>query len=773
MPNPFNKPTTPKNSLQLLQWLIFEPVLLEQYEKTLTKIQTRKIALRAIFVNFFIVIIPLTLLLYAISLMMIAYFDLPLIFPPNDLSNIEINEVFVQQWPTDSRVWEKVYFFTRFDNYQSLRNLYEGFSIALGIGLVLAFLQCLMIDVARNLAKCLAQGLAFTLTFGLIGALLVGLSKYLVLSLVFALAFALSRNLIFAFSLILFEGFIAILDGLSKGLAFNLMGFITYILFYYLTYFRLWFYPWHFVKSLLNVSLTNNPYIGDGVIRLPIWGMNRKLTTLAQQDPKTALAFVNFLQEYRPLQKQLAMHIAHAATAGNWQHHPLHKQYLLSPPLIQETPNLTPSPLWLNQIEKLKAQFLTYEAEDQITLKKAQFEIFCTQLNEFRDLTLREPYRWHHYYLPGIAQWQSAAKEKQAKLTQEAQCQEPITANLYRFGDILDPENDQTIFFGREDIKEELKQEILTARTLPLFLYYGQRRVGKSSLLKFLPRLLGSRFKVVYQDCQSSHVDTLSNWLKDLEQRLNRIWPAPKIDWQETDNGLEAWGKMQHYLENLSQQHQEKIILAFDEYEALHERFFMTAPKEGKMLLEAMRSFSQHQNQIVFLFVGATQFVDLKAPNWDRCFIHAMPLRVDYLSQADATRLITEPVDLHYPTAVIEQMWTVTQGHPALLQMLCRHIVTISNTEGRKNMTLADVEHVISRNIVQRNTNALSTFWTEFCVQHDCRSTIEAILNNQPITDKKSLLKLEDYGYVVFDGEAWRLRVPLLEMWLKRYREAV
>ncbi len=85
--------------------------------------------------------------------------------------------------------------------------------------------------------------------------------------------------------------------------------------------------------------MTNNPYIGDSVIWLPIWGINRKLTTQAQQDPETDLAFVNFLQQYHPLQKQLAMHIAHAATAGNWQHHPLQMEYLLLT-LIQEISKL-------------------------------------------------------------------------------------------------------------------------------------------------------------------------------------------------------------------------------------------------------------------------------------------------------------------------------------------------------------------------------------------------------------------------------------------------
>ncbi|MEN8218185.1 MAG: AAA family ATPase [Pseudomonadota bacterium] len=760
-------PTTPKNSLQLLQWLIFEPVLFKRYDNSLNKTQTAIMVLKAVIVNFFIVIIPLTLVLYAIALSIIAAFDLLLIFPPDaSCNNIGSNEVFVQQWQTYSTWWEKAYFFASFENYKIFKYLAIGLTIGLAVGLAIGLAVGLALDLAEGLAIGLAFSLAIGLAVGLAEGLTVGLAVGLAFSLALGLAFGLIVGLEVSLARTLAIGLaIGLAAGLARGLTFGL----ALPLFFYLTYFRLWFYPWHILKSLVSISLTNNPYISDGVIWLPIWGITRQLTTQAQNDPKAGLKFSQFLLEYRPLQKQLAMHIAHAATAGNWQHHPLQKQYLLPPPITQKTPGLTPSESWLNQIDQLREQLAAYEKEEQISLKKAQFEIFCTQLDEFRKLTISQAYRWHHYYLPAIDKWQAAAKEELAKLTEELRSKEPIAHNIYRFGDTLDPENDQKIFLGREDIKTELKQQILTACTMPMFLCYGQRRVGKSSLLKFLPRLLGSRFKVVYQDCE--HINNLLDWLKDLRQRLDKIWKPSEIDWQASDNWLEAWGKMQRYLENLSHQHEEKIILAFDEYEALHERIFQTDPRQGKMLLEAMRSFSQQQNQVVFLFVGATQFADLKAPDWDRCFIHAMPLQVDYLRRKDAERLITEPVDLNYPDTVIERMWTITQGHPALLQMLCSHLVTIANTERRKDMTIADLEQVISEEIVQLNTYALESFWTEFCAQHQCHATIEQILAKQTVTDKASLLKLEDYGYIIPDGESWKLRMPLLEKWLERYRD--
>jgi len=207
MPNPFDKPTTPKNSLQLLQWLIFEPVLLERYEKTLNKIRTLWILLKAILVNFFIIIIPLTLVLYAISVVILAGFDLPLLFPLDNPINIGANEIFVQQWQTYSTFWEKIYLFASFENYKSLKGLAFGLGVGLGVGSAIG----LTVSLAGNVAECLAIGLGISLGVSLAKGLAVGGD----------LAFALAGSL--AFSLVGgLTGNLA--GGLKGGLIFGLAG---------------------------------------------------------------------------------------------------------------------------------------------------------------------------------------------------------------------------------------------------------------------------------------------------------------------------------------------------------------------------------------------------------------------------------------------------------------------------------------------------------------------------------------------------------------------
>jgi hypothetical protein len=184
-----------------------------------------------------------------------------------------------------------------------------------------------------------------------------------------------------------------------------------------------------------------------------------------------------------------------------------------------------------------------------------------------------------------------------------------------------------------------------------------------------------------------------------------------------------------------------------------------------------MRHFSQHQNQIVFLFVGAHLFSDLEKPNWSRYFVQVERLKVDYLKKPEALRLITEPVQLIYPPDIPEQMFELTQGHPALLQKLCKELVDIANKDLRRQMTAQDLEVAINTTLDRENL-AIGVFWTEFCEDPLCKATVKQILAGQTPTDQYQLLRLEEHGYIIQQGDVWKMRVPLFERWLQLYKEA-
>jgi len=164
----------------------------------------------------------------------------------------------------------------------------------------------------------------------------------------------------------------------------------------------------------------------------------------------------------------------------------------------------------------------------------------------------------------------------------------------------------------------------------------------------------------------------------------------------------------------------------------------------------------------------------LENPNWGEYFVQSVHLPVDYLNKADSLQLITQPNEtfsIRYPAGVPEQMYDLTQGHPALLQRICKELVDIANKEGRRDLTQADLDCVIDEKIIIKSTNEIAIFKTEFCKTDALKATVRAILKGEAVTDEESLSMLETHQYIVQDEEGkWKLRVPLFETWLRKFR---
>ncbi|MCP4405845.1 MAG: hypothetical protein GY801_52175 [bacterium] len=533
------------------------------------------------------------------------------------------------------------------------------------------------------------------------------------------------------------------------------------------------------------MSFIRNAYRRDGVIWLPLWLVDRTLLKLAKKDPEMAMMFIDFLLEYRPLQQKLAARLAHVATTGFWLQgaHGLQVDTFFSPRIPEKQNKYLPSERWLHLLAEVRGQLRASQQRTQIGLKAKAFEEFIRLLRALREQTLRESSKWNRDYLEALDLWLKVSHDHFVTLQQQAAIFEPITSNIYHPGEALHPGTGDDVFVGRDDLKDTLSFEILTARVMPMFLIQGQRRVGKTSLLNFLPGLLGPQFQVVFQDMQSERAIGVLNWLKDLRQKVNGQFQIEEEPWSPPQDWLEAWGGMREHLERLCREQKCKIILAFDEYEKFHVNF-QENPAQAEKLLGAMRSFSQHQNQVVFLFAGVKFFSELQGPNWNEYFVQIKHLRVNYLKQDDTLKLIQQPVpefNLVYPDEVAQRIFDMTQGHPALVQQTCSELVNLANRSNRTHMTHDDLEtvlHKVDNFILSRENPTISVFWSQFCsptspetAAH--RTTLRQILAGEPPTDKASLFRLEQHGYIVQEGDSWKIRVPLFEMWLRKYADTL
>ncbi|MCB0067016.1 MAG: hypothetical protein KDD77_07695, partial [Caldilineaceae bacterium] len=105
---------------------------------------------------------------------------------------------------------------------------------------------------------------------------------------------------------------------------------------------------------------------------------------------------------------------------------------------------------------------------------------------------------------------------------------------------------------------------------------------------------------------------------------------------------------------------------------------------------------------------------DLPAAHWDGLFSGAIHRAVGLLDDANAARLIVEPVRgfLEYDDLAIDKILRLTAGHPYFVQVLCHAVIFDANRERRTVVTAHDVEAAVPRALEMSEAHLLA-LWRE------------------------------------------------------------
>ena len=96
-----------------------------------------------------------------------------------------------------------------------------------------------------------------------------------------------------------------------------------------------------------------------------------------------------------------------------------------------------------------------------------------------------------------------------------------------RFGSPLRA-TDQDVFKGRRRVAAAIEDHFVNSDRSPALLLYGDRRIGKSSVLLNLPRLLSSEFVPVYIDSPSNACGDGSCGISSMRTRAATVSVRPR-----------------------------------------------------------------------------------------------------------------------------------------------------------------------------------------------------------------------------------------------------
>jgi hypothetical protein len=342
----------------------------------------------------------------------------------------------------------------------------------------------------------------------------------------------------------------------------------------------------------------------------------------------------------------------------------------------------------------------------------------------------------------------------------------PEIPNPFVFGNPV-AETELNVFTGRKDIVRKIEESILGSIHAPTLLLHGARRMGKTSILNQLPRLLGANFAPAVVDCQDPSVrgsapsllSFISKVIKDGLVRRHVIIDSlisPVLE-SEPYLAFDRWmGMVEDTLPSSM-----RVLLCLDEYESLESA---VEKGWGEEFLDALRHLFQHRPRLVIMFTGAHTFAEL-GPVWTAHFISVRRIHVGFLNRDDVFLLLTQPIPrfgLKYTPKALNEIFAATNGQPFLTQAVAFELVQFLNEQRRRKATISDVNEAVSR-VLTSGDSYFANVWSD--AGEKGQAILRAMANDEPPPESPTALAwLKEHDVLNASGD---FAVVMLKRWVQ------
>jgi len=365
----------------------------------------------------------------------------------------------------------------------------------------------------------------------------------------------------------------------------------------------------------------------------------------------------------------------------------------------------------------------------------------------------------------------------------------PEPENPYIAGN---PVGSTNAFVGRDDILRKVVK-MLNSSSQNALVLYGQRRIGKTSLLQHLEQHLpkGGAFKPILSDFMSKANYPLGKLLGELAEDIAKALnlPSPKLGNKPEIKFRDSWlpGVLDRIEKNAS------VVLLFDEFDKFTDPEDETPLSTFFPYLNRLINLDQKKLKVVFA-VGRNIY-DLSSLELS-LFKNIRREKVTLLAEGDTKRLIRlseKNKTLYWSKKSVNLVFNLTSGHPFLTQALCYQVwesLYESDTNAPPNVEENDVNNAIA---VTLDTSGHMLQWLWGGLEPPQKIVASALAENgrDPVNEEeleKVLRKsgvqnyrigelqeapklLEDWDLIEpVKDKGYRFKVELLRQWLVDYQ---
>ena len=357
------------------------------------------------------------------------------------------------------------------------------------------------------------------------------------------------------------------------------------------------------------------------------------------------------------------------------------------------------------------------------------------------------------------------------------------------------PVTGSAMFFGRSDVFEFVRANLIGRHQDNILVLHGQRRTGKTSVLYQMHRFIDPSYIPILVDVQGMTLKRLSGLLWELATTIQRGLRRPhgiRLP-RPVRQDYQADARHQFQQVFLGQVQQaigdRRLLLMFDESELLYDKV-----QAGDLETDVFRylsSLMQHHSFLAFLFTVGAKLEQMQGA-FASLFRVALYKEITFLDDAATAELITGPVRGHYAYAplAVRKIARLASGHPYYTQLVCHELFTRQRQTGFKMATKEDVDAVLPQ-VLEASTSNLRYTWEQ---GDGAEKAVMAVLKDQiaddqpdgrldraeldaalvaceiPIPRGEVVRALQDLSLrdVVTDEAPYGFRIDLLRQWLRQ-----
>ncbi|PPJ65099.1 hypothetical protein CUN59_01040 [Cuspidothrix issatschenkoi CHARLIE-1] len=339
---------------------------------------------------------------------------------------------------------------------------------------------------------------------------------------------------------------------------------------------------------------------------------------------------------------------------------------------------------------------------------------------------------------------------------------------------------DQQLLFGRGDVFSSITTHLQQQQQI--IVCYGQRRIGKSSVLRNIPRKLQDLNEFVFVRFSLDYYsqEPLSKILAHLAQQVvsdlfldEENIKLPVITDLESDSQV----FLNKFLPQVYQLIQNKnIVFLLDEFDVLLNN---DHPELLRHFNKSLTKIISTNNKLFFIL-----FIEQKSinnPKTKQIFKDVPAIEIGLLDENSTKDLIIKPAEniLEYEEDAIKEIFNLSAGHPYLIQAICFSIFGKARDNDNWRVNREDVEAIINK-VVELAGAGLAWFWDGFSIAEkivfsaiaESQETSENYLaiiarltnelDNKLIIETEQLLKTN--GFLDETGE--KIKIELVRRWI-------